>query len=291
MGAVHFGGSEPWGVTGCHGFVGPAITRMFESEIDLAPLQNASIFDYADALAPPGLVHLAKVTLEATSQRWRRNIEIDGHEAFHSDSDWNTGLPPTSKGLISQFAVFHYADQPQVIEQRRRIDEAIRRFVAAFQETSDTDLAADWLESAGFDTDLVHEVLTVVPIAFGRVVVGALGLTFSPYFTRINREGETQTLKLMQQPVFARSTVLSAEMLASPHRETVKAMGLTSGEVRAINRALQAGSKPQDLVLAPPLIVAPGTDQSAIDQAIKRLQQHLRPPPASKPAKPWWRLW
>ena len=290
--AEHFNGSEPWGIAGCHGFVGPVIARLFENEVDLSPLHDAPTFDYADALAPPGLVHLAKVTLEATSEGWRRSLEIDGHEAVHFDAKWDTGLPPAKQGLLSQFAIFHCGDRPQAIEHRRQVDKAIRRFVAAFQETGDTDKATDLLEALGFDAALVHDANCFVPVALGRVIFGSLGPKFSPDFMRINRDASTQILRLMRQPVYARTTALAPELLSGQLMDAAKSLALTSAEINAINSALHAGSNPRNLILSPPIMPDQGVSRSAMEEAIRRLQQSaVRPPPPIEPAKPWWRIW
>jgi hypothetical protein len=290
--AAHFNGSEPWGIAGCHGFVGPLTARFFEREPDLAPLEDAIVFDYADALAPAGVVHLAKVTLNATGEGWSRNIEIDGHEAVHSDANWNTGLPRTSQGVLSQFAVFHYGDRPRAIEQRQRVDAAIRQFVTAFQETGDTDKAADLLVARGIDAALVHDASCFVPVALGRVIFGSIGAKFSPDFVRISRDASTQTLRLMRQPVYARTTVLASELLSGQLMNAAKSLALTSAEINAINSALHAGSNPQDLSLLPPLMPDPDVGQTAMEEAMRQMQNSAhRAPPSSKPSKPWWRMW
>ena len=292
LSADHFNGSEPWGIAGCHGFVGPLTSRFFERELDLSPLQDAAMFDYADALAPAGVVHLAKVTLNATGEGWSRTIEVDGHEAAHAEPSWNTGLPSASRGVLSQFAVFHYGDRPEAIEQRQRVDDAIRQFVTGFQETGDTDKAADLLEARGFDAALVHDVDCFVLVALGRVIFGNIGAKFSPDFMRINRDGSTQTLRLMRQPIFARTTVLASELFSGQLVNAAKSLALTSAEINAINSALNAGSNPRNLILSPPIMPDRGVSRSAMEMAITRLQQSaVRPPPSIEPAKPWWRIW
>jgi hypothetical protein len=183
LGAAHFDGSEPWGVAGCHGFVGPLVARMFEKEFDLSALEGAALFDYADALAPPGLVHLAKVSLEAENNAWNRNLEIDGHAAVYSEPHWETAAVAPRQGLVSQFAVFHYGGRPDAVEERRRVDEAIRQFLPAFRQADSTARAADLLESRGFGAELVDRVASFMPLALGRIVFGGVGAAFSPDFS------------------------------------------------------------------------------------------------------------
>jgi hypothetical protein len=309
LGAAHFDGSEPFGVAACHGFVGPMVARMFEKELDLSALQDARLFDYADALAPPGLVHLAKVTLEATDGGWNRTLAIDGHQAVHSDVNWDSGLVAPAHGLVSQFAVFHYGERPAAVEERRRVDDAIRQFVRAFHDTGNTDRAAEVLESRGVPAELVHRVAPFLPLALGRVIVGDMGPTFSPDFLRVRPDGGAERLRLMREPVFARSSALARELLSGELLEPAKALAFTGPEVNAINSALHAGSKPQNLVLSPAIVPERGVTPDVVNRAIAQLQQRppspgepraasrpARPIPAhpdraTKPAKPWWRFW
>ncbi|MBI3926631.1 MAG: hypothetical protein HY319_13905 [Armatimonadetes bacterium] len=121
MEARAFDGSQPGGVAGCRGFVGPMRLRLASPAIDLERFREARVFEYASAMAPPCVIHLAKVTLEPTGQgTWKRNLEIDGHAASHAERIWTQGPPAPAEGVLSQFAVFHFEDQPEFIERRRR---------------------------------------------------------------------------------------------------------------------------------------------------------------------------
>ena len=294
MGAAHFDGSQPWGVSGCHGFVGPMRVRLMDKAFDLEVLDDAPVFDYAAELAPPGIVHLAKATLQAAGDGgWNRNLEIDGHLAAYADHAWNVELPAPSQGIVSQFAVFHYGGQPDFVETRQRTDDVIRRFVSAFGTTNDTYRAAAMLVEEGVDVGLVHQVEAFVPLAFGRVAFESLGASFPPDFVRITRAGSLhEGLKLKHQPVFARSTALCREFMEGQLLEAVKNVALTSSEVNVINDALNAGSKPENLQLFPAVIPDPGTSDDAIQRAMEQLVGRAEQEYAAiKKAKPWWRFW
>ena len=104
MDATHFNGTDPWGVPGCHGFVGPLSGYGLTRPDDLSPIANAGLFDYATAMAPPGIVHLAKVVLAANGKKgWTRTLEIDGHEATFEERGWE--LRSARPGLRDPVAV------------------------------------------------------------------------------------------------------------------------------------------------------------------------------------------
>jgi len=291
MGAAHFDGSQPWGVAGCHGFVGPLRARLFEREFTLD--ENARAFDYAAEMAPPGIVHLAKVTLEAAGKHgWKRNLEVDGHAASHVEQPWDAGTAAPAQGIASQFAIFHYGDQPDRIEARQRVDDAIRRFVAASGTASGPEEAATMLKSEGIDGDLVNRAITFVPLAFGRVIFGSLGPSFPPHYMRIRRDGVVEEgLKLMHEPVFARSMALCSQFMEGGFLEAVKRISVTGPELNAINKALCAGSKPNDLTLSPSIVIEPGVDDAALERALNRLHERAEPPQPTTPTRPWWKLW
>lgn len=294
MGAAHFDGSEGQGVAGCHGFVGPMRARFFTRPFGLDGFSDVAVFDYAAELAPPGIVHLAKVTLEATANgRWNRNLEIDGHVASYADRPWNVEIAAPSRCVASQFAVFHYADQPQFIETRQRTDDAIRRFVSAFQRTDVPEKAAEMLLAEGVDPVLAHRVAAFVPLALGRVVLSPLCASFAPDFVRITRDGTAKAgAKLMHEPVFARTITVSHAFMESGLLESVKKIALASPELHSINNALHAGSKPENLKLLPPIIPDPGTGKDAVEQAMEQLRHRAQQDQAAvKKPKPWWQFW
>jgi hypothetical protein len=93
-------------------------------------------------------------------------------------------------------------------------------------------------------------------------------MTFSPEFRRLNSRGETvETGRLEQQAYFAAASRIAASYIGSPG---FKFLALSSAEFNAVNTALLAGSKPEDLVIGPPTLMS----------------QEASPIP-----KPWWRFW
>jgi hypothetical protein len=62
LGAEHFDGSDPAGVLGAHGFVGPMGWRFVPPEFRPEAFATR-LFDFAAEMAPPARVHIAKTTL------------------------------------------------------------------------------------------------------------------------------------------------------------------------------------------------------------------------------------
>jgi hypothetical protein len=295
MGAVHFDGNDPWGVPGCHGFVGPAFGYGMRSEPDFTPFLNAGVFDYAAAMAPPGIVHIAKAILEARGdQGWSRTLEIDGHLARFEEKNWSREIPAPPAGVASQFAVFHFAGQEGAVETRRSLDEAIREFVSTVATTKDVDAALQALRGKGRDADIVHRMGAFVPLAFFRVMFADIGAKFSPDYHWIMKDGASQTLKLLREPVFARAAALYPQLLTGGHVEAVKLLATYSGAFHALNSALNAGSKPENLVMMPELIPSPDTDAAAIQRAMLQVQASAAKAQRASAAavrRPWWRFW
>lgn len=293
MDAAHFDGHEVWGVPGCHGFVGPLRGLGVDQSSGLEALLDAPIFEYAEALAPPGLVHLAKVVLQADGEKgWKRTIEIDGHAASFDEESWECGVPAPPNGVVSRHAVFHYGGQTDAVGARTRLDEAIRQLVRNASTTQDVEAAFERLRVDGVDPDLVHRVANFVPLALCRVIFARVGARFSTDFVRVRKDGTNERFTLMREPAFARSVALYPELLRDGMAEGLKRLATYSSTFNALNSALRAGSKPEDLVMSPAFIPGPDTDAAAMEQAIRQMRPSPPAAPAREsPAKPWWRFW
>ncbi|HZS38360.1 MAG TPA: hypothetical protein VFF06_16100 [Polyangia bacterium] len=104
--ADHFDGSEPWGVPGAHGFVGPLrVMGPGAAALELAALARATAFTTGAPALGDSLL-LLKATLFGEHARWRRTLEIHGHESARTDDDWDLGLPaPVEPVVCIRFAV------------------------------------------------------------------------------------------------------------------------------------------------------------------------------------------
>jgi hypothetical protein len=74
-------------------------------------------------------------------------------------------------------------------------------------------------------------------------------------------------------------------------------LALMSADVRTVNKALNRGSKPEDLVGAPAFLFLEAPTAAGMANARRAIDQHMAAGPAAsatpKPAraKPWWRFW
>lgn len=101
--ALHFEGTEAWGVPGCHGFVGSiALPRgsVDPQAFATAPLFAGHSFDLDD-----GELHIIKAVLMGKDGRWQRTLELDGHTDKYVDA-WPDGPPcPDGPTLMVRFAI------------------------------------------------------------------------------------------------------------------------------------------------------------------------------------------
>lgn len=300
--AAHFSGDERWGVQGCHGFVGSAILRFAEENgPDLETISQSAMFDYVAELTPGGLVHIVKSTLSQNGQGgWKRQLEIDGHSASYVDEDWRLDPPLPNPGnvIISRFAVYHYADQPDIAAERQALDDAITAYVQALQENSTLDptAVAHVLVEKGHRAEIAHWIDHFAPLAFGRVVLVNIGVSFPNTYLLAQRGGHLSTPReLMRNPVFARARALGWHFRASTdYHDGFERAALCSAEFNALNNALHAGSKPENLTALPPIIPGLGVSHADVAQATETYlaqRQAERGTPVPTTQKSWWQFW
>ena len=124
------------------------------------------------------------------------------------------------------------------------------------------------------------QLVTLVPIAYGRVLLRDCGAAFSAnYLCPGSEPKSTSEHPLESLPLWNEITNFAKSELAArlPHDSLMTIAGRSS-ELHAINQALHAGKKLQNLVLTPPLFNWPAFRPS-------------NPPSvrASKP-RPWWKF-
>jgi len=270
LGAVAFDGASPGGIAGHHGFLGPLLVRgLADGQPD--PFEDVPAFDHAEALAPPGLVHIAKVVLDVRDdQRIRRTLEVDGHAASHVDPTWGGDRTAPANIVGLRFAVFEPHD-PHLPRRHRALDQAIAAFVEHFRATRDRDAAADRLASSGVDPALVHEIRLFVPAAHARLVYGD-ELPLSRTFTRVRADGWTdEDLPFLGERTFARALVLATQRLDRDGEALSRAIGQASSEVAAIDHARQQGADLGSLRPLAPLVPDPDVPVEVLERVAQRL--------------------
>ena len=127
-------------------------------------------------------------------------------------------------------------------------DAAVEAGVAALMQgdesPSDADIL-DRLESQGVAGWLAQRLVFFLPLAFGRLVLRGVQLS--------NDYDDGTLRRLDADPVYA----AAQERAARAHRGEVERIGLRSAEVNAVNNALYAGSRLEDLAAGPPVALSP----------------------------------
>jgi hypothetical protein len=131
----------------------------------------------------------------------------------------------------------------------------VSRGVAALhrlQDRSDADIVRD-LVSQGASAADAERLVDFAPIAFGRPVLEKLGVRASDEGVIVGADGE-RTFRLVDDPIFADALALAraAYTQGSMPADVFKALALRGAELRAVNDALTAGSRKEDLALSPP---------------------------------------
>jgi hypothetical protein len=190
--------------------------------------------------------------------------------------------------------VFHYADQPKTIEDRRKIDETIRRFASAFQIAENSEDARKALINDGVDADLAHRVAAFLPLGFGRVLLSQMTLSLPSNYVWVTRRGTIDDQRrLMHEPVFARSMALGWQFFQSEGKERFMKIAMESPELQIVNDACAKGKNPENLKMLPLVIPERGASKEAFDRALASLASRAAEisATAKEAAKPWWRFW
>lgn len=141
-----------------------------------------------------------------------------------------------------------------------------------YRDGDDKAIAAA-LKQAGADPVTIADLIAFIPLGFSRALLDESGVTFQPNYTVMNPEtNEEASLPLAGEPAFAEAYALARRWReANMNGDLFTTIVTRSAEFRAINDALNNGSKLENLVASEPVI----------------LNSNWRP--AGR--KPWWKLW
>lgn len=295
LNAEHFSGTEAWGVRGAQGFVGPLVTRFGGDDSLGAQLLETPLFQFAPEIAPPGIIHLAKMTLNVVSKSWCRTLEVDGHLTTYRDTNWDARISPPKEMLASRFATFHYADQPKTISERQLLDDIIREYVKVFSHEQNLEKTYSKLVDSGRPEAIVDRVGHFLALAIGRALVTAnLPIHHASTYHRVLLSGEMlRDIPLMSEPAFARGLMLVDE-LSQSQLEAVKRLALSSAEVNAVNNLLNSGGELEDCKGSPFIIPDLGTMNEAFERALSiyfSQTPDMSSGLSNAAKKPWWKFW
>jgi hypothetical protein len=154
--------------------------------------------------------------------------------------------------------------------------------VFAAQTRGSPSALRDELVKAGIPAALAAEVVEFLPLALARAMLEGMGVGFADYYVRQTAQGRVIGQKpLMDEPVFREGLAIADELSAGG--EAFVAVAGWSAEYQAINKAMNSGSRPEDLHCAPPVVFAEHDDDRAFNDTSGGTQPRAK--------KAWWQFW
>ena len=172
----------------------------------------------------------------------------------------------------------------------------LAEIIAARAEFTEDDLYAA-MADAGIPDPVADRAYKFTQTAWGRVFLDGLGVRFGTDYLCFNRAGDViESGQLDDQPYYVAAMRLVPQYARSPGFPT---FALMSADVNAVNSALHAGSKPENLVMGPAAFFMEAPTPTGMAKAQQRLSERST---ADKPGrsganrsaadkKPWWRFW
>lgn len=137
------------------------------------------------------------------------------------------------------------------------------------------------VERAGVPRQLAAEIVEFLPLAFARALLDGMGVRFDDHYVRQTVGGRLIGRKLLTDEEVFREGLAIADT-ASTDGDAYVAVAGFSPEYRAINRALNTGSRAEDLRCEPPVVFVEYDDERRFDDTSGGNQP---------PAKSWWQFW
>ena len=160
------------------------------------------------------------------------------------------------------------------------IIEAIELALPVFHEHKDSTwkTLGEALKAAGIPANVADRLLEFMPLAFARAFLDGLGIEFRENYIRLDSKTRKKVSKrLADEPVFTESFAFASSLIAEKQAsDEFTAVVFRSSEFDAINKAMNAGSRPEELVSSPPILL---WDEEA-DEQEKR-----------ESSKPKWQFW
>lgn len=140
------------------------------------------------------------------------------------------------------------------------------------------------MANAGIPLQVADRAYKFTQIAWGRVFLEGMGIKFAPNYFCFDGDGEVlESGLLSEQPYY-----IAAMDLAKRHPPVwTPNFAVMSSDVGAVNSALKDGSKPENLVTAPPGLFMENPTAAGIDRARQVMTESL----STIRKKPWWQFW
>lgn len=179
-------------------------------------------------------------------------------------------------------------------------EEAVGRLaeiISTRAEFTEDDVYAAMAE-AGVPDPIADRAYKFTQTAWGRVFLDGLGVRFGTDYLCFNAAGDViESGELADQPYFRAAVELAPRYTRSPG---FKRLALMSADVNTVNSALNAGSKPENLVMGPAAFFLEAPTAAGMAKAQRLLSQRAStggryrgsgPPEQAVAKKPWWRFW
>lgn len=162
------------------------------------------------------------------------------------------------------------------------VREAILRAVPVFaaHPGGGPDELRAGLTKAGLSAALAAEVVEFLPIAVARALLNGMGVRFADHYVRQTAQGRVIGQKRLDEEPVYREGLAVADEIGRMGEDALTAVVNFSSEYQAISKALNNGSRPEDLSCSPPVMLANNDDTRAFDDTS-----------GGAARKPWWKLW
>jgi hypothetical protein len=132
------------------------------------------------------------------------------------------------------------------------------------------------LEHLGATSAEAADAIQLIPIAFARHFMADMGITFSDRYWIFGVDGDLikQGL-LMSDPIYEAAVALAPKLLS---KEVVEGVICRSAEFNVINESLNAGSRPEDLRLAPVARFRGNPTEAGIKLVQSKINAYLKSP-------------
>ncbi len=158
--------------------------------------------------------------------------------------------------------------------------EAIKLALPVFHEHKDSTwkTLGEALNEAGIPASLSNRLLEFMPLAFSRAFVDGLGIEFGEYYIRFDPKTNKKVSKrLADEPVYTESFSFASSLISGKKAgDEFTSIVFRSSEFIAMNKAMNDGSRPEELVSSPPVLL---WDEKSVEQA------------KQEPSKSKWKFW
>jgi hypothetical protein len=129
------------------------------------------------------------------------------------------------------------------------------------------------MAKAGIPDPIADRAYKFTQIAWARVFLDGMGLRFSQDYLCFNRTGDVvESGLLAEQPYFVVAMALVQRFARTPGFAQFAVM---SALVNSLNAALKAGSKPEDLIMAPEALFLEAPTPAGLERASKLLAERV----------------